>query len=74
VRALGCQPRGEGSRVRAAKTVSEEGGGVDPNHEERGKATEARSRFCDDADCTREDSPEIVQYQRAEPPGPLLQG
>jgi len=46
--------------------------GVDPNREVRGKVTEARSRLFDDADRTGQDSEEIVRYQRAEPPGPLL--
>ena len=72
MRAVGCQPRREGSRVRADKTVGVEGGGVDPNQEVRGKATEVRSRFFVQADRTAQDSQEIVQYQRAEPPGPLL--
>ena len=72
VRAVGCQPRREGSRVQADETVGAERGGVDPNREVRGKATEARSRSFDDADRTGQDSQEIVQYQRAEPPGPLL--
>jgi len=72
VRAVGCQPRREGTRVPADKTVGAEKGGVDPNQEVRGKATEARSRFFDNADRTGHDCQEIVQYQRAEPPGPLL--
>jgi len=72
VRAVGCQPRREGSRVRADETVGVEKGGLDPNREVRGKATEARSRCFDDANRTGQDSPEEVQYQRAEPPGPLL--
>jgi len=72
VRAVGCQPRREGSRVRADETVGAEKEGVDPNREVRGKATEARSRFFDDADHTGQDSQEIVEYQRAEPLGPLL--
>jgi len=72
VRAVGCQPRKEGSRVRTNRTVGAEKGGVDPNREVRGKATEARSRLFDDADRTGQDSQEIVQYLRAEPPGPLL--
>ena len=72
VRVVGCQPRREGSRVRADENVGAEKGGVDPNREVRGKATEARSRLFDDADRTGQDSQEIVQYQRAEPPGPLL--
>jgi len=72
VRAVGCQPRREGGRMRADETVGAENGGVDPNQEVRGKATEARSPFFDDAECTRQDSQEIVQYQRVEPPGPLL--
>jgi len=61
------------SRVPADPTVrrSKEGG-VDPNLEVRGKATEARSRLFDDADRTGQDSQEIVRYQRAGPPGPLL--
>jgi len=58
--------------VRADKTVGAEKGGVDPNREVRGKATEVRSRFFDQADCAGQESQEIVQYQRAEPPGPLL--
>jgi len=70
--AVGCQTRIEGSRVRADETVGAEKGGVDPNRVVRGKATEARSRFFDDADRTGQDSQDIVQYQRAEPPGPLL--
>jgi len=72
VRAVGCQPRREGSRVRADETVGAEKGGVDPNEEVRGKATEARSQLFNDADRTGQDSQEIVQYQRAEPPGPQL--
>jgi len=61
------------SRVPADPTVrrSKEGG-VDPNREVRGKASEARSRLFDDADRTGQDSQAIVQYQRAEPPGTLL--
>jgi len=72
VRAVGRQPRKEGSRVRADGTVGAEKEGVHPNREVRGKATEARSRLFDDADRTGQDSQKIVQYQRAEPPGPLL--
>ena len=72
MRVVGCQPSREGSRVRANETVEAEKGGVDPKREVRGKATEARSRFFNDTDRTRQDSQEIVQYQRAEPPGPLL--
>ena len=72
MRVVGCQPRREGSRVRADETVGAEKGGVDPNREVQGKATETRSRFFDNADCTGQDSHEIVQYQRAEPLGPLL--
>jgi len=49
-------------------------GGVDPNGEVRGKATKARSRLFNDADRTGQDSKEIVQYEREEPPGPLLHG
>jgi len=61
------------SRVPADPTVRRRGeGGVDPNREVQGKATEARSRLFNDADRTRQDSQEIVQYQRAEPPGPQL--
>jgi len=72
VRAVGCQPRREGSRVRADETIGAEKGGVDPNREVRGKWTKAIPRLCDDADRTGQDSHEIVQYQRAEPLGPLL--
>ena len=65
--------RERSSRVRADPTVrkgkEEE---VDPNREVRGKATEARSRLFDDADRSGQDSQEIVQYQRGEPPWPLL--
>ena len=62
------------SRVPADPTVRRsKKGGVDPNREVRGKATEAKSRLFDDADRTGQDSQEIVRYQRAEPPGPLLQ-
>jgi len=61
------------SRVPADPTVKRsKEGGVDPNQEVRGKATEARSRLFDQADSTGQISPEIVRYQRAEPPGPLL--
>jgi len=65
--------RERSSRLPADQTVrrSREGG-VDRNREVRGKATEARSRLFDDADRTGPDSKEIVRYQRAEPPGPLL--
>jgi len=61
------------SRVPADPTVrrSKEGE-VDPNREVRWKATKTRSRLFDDADRTGQDSQEIVRYQRAEPPGPLL--
>ena len=60
-------------RVSADPTVRRSGeGGVDPNRDVRGNATVARSRLVDDADRTGQDSQEIVQYQRAEPPGPLL--
>ena len=72
MRAVGWQPRKEGSRVRADGTIGAEEEGVDPNRQVRGKATEARSRPFDDADRTGQDTQEIVQYQRAEPPGPLL--
>ena len=72
MRAVGCQPRKEGSRVRADGTVGAEKGGVEPNREVPGQATEVRSRLCDAADRTGQDSQELVQYQRAEPPGPLL--
>jgi len=72
VRVVGCQPRREGSRVRADETVGAEKGGVDPNREVQGKATEARSQFFGDANSTGQDSQEIMQYQRAEPPGPRL--
>jgi len=72
VRAVGCQPRREGRRVRADETIGAEKGGVDPTQEVRGKVTEAGSQLIDDADCTKQDSQEIVQYQRAEPLGPLL--
>jgi len=58
--------------MRAKETVGAENGVVDPNPEVRGKATEARSRFFNNADRTGQDSQEIVQCQRAEPPGPLL--
>ena len=68
-RGPGCRS----SRVPADPTARRRGeGGVDPNREVRGKATEARSRLFDDADRTGQDSQETVQYQRAEPPGPLL--
>jgi len=70
--AVEYQPRREGSRVPADETIGVEGGGVDPNQEVPGKATEVRSRFYDDADRTGQDYQEIVQYQRAEPPGLLL--
>jgi len=61
------------SRVPADPTMRRRGeGGVDPYREVRGKATEARSPLFDDADRTGEDSQEIVQYQRVEPPAPLL--
>jgi len=72
VRAVECQPRREGSRVRADKTVGAEKGGVDLNQKVRGKATEAGSQFFDDGERTKQDSQEIVQYQRADPPWPLL--
>jgi len=72
VRAVGCQRRREGTRVRADETGGAEKGGVDPNREVGGKATEARLPFFDDGDRTRQNSQEIVEYQRAEPPGPLL--
>jgi len=72
VRAVGCQPRREGSRVRADETVGAEKGGVDPDQEVGVKAAEAGSQFFDNADRTGQDSQEIVQYHRAEPPGPLL--
>jgi len=65
--------RERSSRVPADPTVrkgKEEG--VDPNREVQGKATQARSRLFDDADRTGPDSQEVVQYQRAEPLGPLL--
>ena len=75
-------PRCKGSRVPAKERSSRvpadptvrrrKEGGVDPNREVRGKATEARSRLFNNADRTGLDSQEIVQYQRAEPPGPLL--
>jgi len=74
VRAVGCQPRREGSRVRANETVGAGKGRVDTNPEVPGKATETRSQSFDDANRTGQDSQEIVQYQRAEPPGPLLYG
>jgi len=65
--------RERSSRVPADPTVWRGGeGGVDPNREVRGKATEARSRLFNDAERTRQDSQEIVQYPRAEPQGPLL--
>ena len=68
-RGPGCRS----SRVPADPTVRRRGeGGGDRNREVRGKATEARSRLFDDADRTGQDSQEIVRYQRAEPPGPLL--
>ena len=61
------------SRVPADPTVRRSGeGGVDPNRQVRGKATEARSQLFNNANHTEQDSEEIVQYQRAEPPGPLL--
>ena len=61
------------SRVPADPTVRRRGEEVvDPNGEVRGKATEARSQLFDDADRTGQDSQEIVQYQRAEAPGPIL--
>ena len=43
-----------------------------PTQEVRAKVTETRSQFLDDADHTEQCSKKIVQYQRAEPPGPLL--
>ena len=43
-----------------------------PKQEVRAKVTETRSQFFDEADRTEQCSKEIVQYQRAEPPGPLL--
>ena len=55
--------------MQADGTVGVEKGGVDPNREVRGKATEVRSQLFDDAACTGQDSQEIVEYQRAEPPG-----
>ena len=65
--------RERSSRVPADQTVRRSGDGrVDPNREVCGKATEARSRHFNDGDRTGQDSQEIVQYQRAEPPGPLL--
>jgi len=65
--------RERSSRVPADQTVRRRGeGGVDPNREVRGKATGVRSRLFDDADRTGQHSQEIVQYLRAEPPGPLL--
>jgi len=68
-RGPGCRS----SRVPADPTMRRRGeGGVDQNREVRGKGTEARSRPFDDADRTGQDSQEIVQYQRAEPLGPLL--
>jgi len=68
-RGPGCRS----SRVPADPTMrrSREGG-VDPNREVRGKATEVRSRLFDDADRTGQDCQEIVRYQRAEPVGPLF--
>jgi len=38
--------------MRADETVGAEKGGVHPNSEVQGKATEARSQFFDDADRT----------------------
>ena len=70
-RAVGGQPEKVGSRVRANETVRAERGG-DTNLDVRGKVTEARSRFFDDANHTGQDSQEIVQYQRSELLGPLL--
>jgi len=66
--------RKRSSRVPADPTVRRrKEGGVEPNREVRAKASEARPRLFDDADCTGLDPQEIVQYKRAEPPGPLLQ-
>ena len=51
---------------------AKEEGGVDPTQEVRGKATQARSQFFDDADRTEQCSQEKVQFQGAEPRGPLV--
>src|ERR1700712_5485740 len=49
------------------------GGKGKPNRKKyEGGRTETRSRLFDDADRTEQCSKEIVQYQGAEPPGPLL--
>ena len=47
-------------------------GGVDPKREVGAKGTETRSQLFKDADRTELNPQEIVEYQRAEPPGPLL--
>ena len=47
-------------------------GGVDPIREVRATGTETRSQLFDDADRTELSPQDIVQYQRVEPPGPLL--
>ena len=72
MKAVGCQPWREGSRVRANKSIEAENGGVDPNREGRVNGSEARSRSFDNADHTGQDSREIVEYRRVEPLGPLL--
>jgi len=77
-RGTGCRSsrvpaRERSNRVPADPTVRRrKEGGVDPNREVRGNATEARSPLFDNADRTGQDCQEIVQYQRAETPGPLL--
>jgi len=53
--------REQSSRVPADPTMRRRGeGGVYPNREVRGMATEERSRLFDDADPTGQDSQEIV--------------
>ena len=64
----GCEavtePRDE-DRVKGGK-------GVSKLKKYEGGRTETRSRLFDDADSTEQCSKEIMQYQGAEPPGPLL--
>ena len=50
----------------------ERAGWVNPKREVQVKGTETRSQLFDHGDRTELTPPEIVQYQRAEPPGPLL--
>ena len=47
-------------------------GEVDPKREVRAKGTEMRSQLFDDAYHTELSPEDIVEYQRAEPLGPLL--